>query len=93
MTWNGGDVLSLCLVREDGIATDAIAATTTGTGRVACTTAMLKKVIEVMGVARLRLSIEATPVAKLRLDPTEHGGTVAVIAPITWIATASVPTA
>jgi DNA polymerase-3 subunit beta len=89
MTWDGADALSLCLVREDDIAADSITATTTGSGRVACTTAMLKKVIEVMGVAHLRLSIEATPGAKLRLDPAEDDGTVAVIAPIPWFATAS----
>jgi hypothetical protein len=40
---DGGDALSLCLVNEDGVAADANAATTTSTGRVACTTALLKK--------------------------------------------------
>jgi DNA polymerase III sliding clamp (beta) subunit (PCNA family) len=84
VTWDGGRALSLCLVHEDGTATDAIAATTTGTGRVACTTGQLKKVIEVMDAARLRLSIDVTPGAVLRLDAPEDDGTVAVIAPIRW---------
>jgi DNA polymerase III sliding clamp (beta) subunit (PCNA family) len=88
MTWGGGDALSLCLVRENGVAADAITAATTGSGRVACTTAMLKKVIEVMGVTPLRLSIDTTPGATLRLDPPEQDGTLAVIAQIRWFATA-----
>lgn len=84
MTWDGGDALSLCLVHEDGIATDAIAATTTSRGCVACTAARLTKVIEAMDAARLRLSVDATPGAGLRLDAPADPGVVAVIAPIYW---------
>jgi DNA polymerase-3 subunit beta len=36
MTWDGGDALALCLANEADIAADAIAATTTGSGRVTC---------------------------------------------------------
>jgi DNA polymerase III subunit beta len=90
MKWDGGDALSMCLVNEDGVAADAIAATTTSTGRVACATALLKKVIELMDVACLRLSIDAVPGATLRLDPPEDGA-VAVIAPLRWSAAAAAP--
>jgi DNA polymerase-3 subunit beta len=48
MTWSGGDGLSLCLVDEDGIASDTIAAKTTGGGRAACLTVQLRKVVEAM---------------------------------------------
>jgi hypothetical protein len=45
-------------------------------------------VTEVMGAARLRLSIDATPGAPLRLDPPEDDGAATVIAPIRWSAAA-----
>jgi DNA polymerase III subunit beta len=89
LIWDGGDTLSLCLAHEDGIAADAIAATTTGNGRVACSVVLLTKVIKAMDTARLRLSVDATPGAALRFDPPEDDGTVAVIAPIRWSAAAS----
>jgi hypothetical protein len=74
MSWDGSGTVSLCLVREDGIAADAIAATTTGSGRIACSVARLTKVVKAMDAACLCLSVDAAPGAALRLDTQGRRG-------------------
>jgi hypothetical protein len=76
--------LSLCLAREDGAASDAIAATTSGTGRTACAVPLFTTAIKATCASRLRLSVDQQPGAVLRLDAPEDTDVVAIVAPAWW---------
>jgi DNA polymerase III sliding clamp (beta) subunit (PCNA family) len=93
LTWNGGNALSLCLANEDGIASDMVAATTSGSARVACSAGVLTGLIEAIGSKRVRISIEDRPGAVLRLDAPDDRSVVAIVAPIYWTASSKLDVA
>jgi DNA polymerase III subunit beta len=80
MTWGDGE-LQLVLAFEADIASDAIAARTTGQGCVAAAISYLDTVLTALGAPVLCLSVGAAAGAVLRIDA---GDDVAIVAPVRW---------
>jgi DNA polymerase III subunit beta len=90
LSWNGDDELRLVLADEEGAAFDAIAATTTGRGRVALAVDLMTKIMTAVGADRLRLSVEGLSDATVRLDVPDDEDVVAVISSRRWSSAAAV---
>jgi hypothetical protein len=83
LAWPGEDAgtATLELVREEGIAADAVAVTAVGAGAVALPAVRFGQLIDALALKRVRIS----PTAPVRVDAVDDGtGLLAVMAAAAW---------